>query len=98
MSIEVLGSVYIISAILFVFGLKLMSSPATAVRGNLLSSVGMLMAVLITLTSKEILDYRYLAGAAILGAVVGVIAAQRVAMTGMPATSSNRVKNGSSSS
>ncbi len=84
MSIEVLGSVYIISAILFVFGLKLMSSPATAVRGNLLSSVGMLMAVLITLTSKEILDYRYLAGAAILGAVVGVIAAQRVAMTGMP--------------
>ncbi|EMI27021.1 NAD(P)(+) transhydrogenase (Re/Si-specific) subunit beta [Rhodopirellula europaea] len=84
MSIEVLGSVYIISAILFVFGLKLMSSPATAVRGNMLSSVGMLMAVLITLTSKEILDYRYLAGAAVLGAVVGVIAAQRVAMTGMP--------------
>ncbi|PHQ33191.1 NAD(P)(+) transhydrogenase (Re/Si-specific) subunit beta [Rhodopirellula bahusiensis] len=84
MSIEVLGSVYILAAILFVFGLKLMSSPATAVRGNLLSSVGMLMAVLITLTSKEILDYRYLAGAAILGAVVGAIAARRVAMTGMP--------------
>ncbi|KLU06698.1 NAD(P) transhydrogenase subunit beta [Rhodopirellula islandica] len=84
MSVEVLGSVYILAAILFVFGLKLMSSPATAVRGNLLSSVGMLMAVLITLTSKEILDYRYLAGAAILGAVVGVISARRVAMTGMP--------------
>jgi NAD(P) transhydrogenase subunit beta len=84
MSIEVLGSVYILAAILFVFGLKLMSSPATAVRGNLLSSVGMLLAVLITLTSKEILDYRYLAGAAILGAVVGAIAARRVAMTGMP--------------
>ncbi|WDQ16759.1 NAD(P)(+) transhydrogenase (Re/Si-specific) subunit beta [Rhodopirellula sp. P2] len=84
MSVEVLGSVYILAAILFVFGLKLMSSPATAVRGNLLSSIGMLMAVLITLTSKEILDYRYLAGAAILGAVVGVISARRVAMTGMP--------------
>ncbi|MFG0267410.1 MAG: NAD(P)(+) transhydrogenase (Re/Si-specific) subunit beta [Rhodopirellula sp. JB055] len=84
MSMEVLGSVYILAAILFVFGLKLMSSPATAVRGNLLSSVGMLLAVLITLTSKEILDYRYLVGAAVLGAVVGAIAARRVAMTSMP--------------
>ena len=84
MSIEVLGAVYIIAAILFVFGLKLMGSPATAVRGNLLSSIGMLIAVVITLVSKEIIDYRYIAGAAILGAVVGAITARRVAMTGMP--------------
>ncbi len=84
MSPEVLGGVYIVAAILFVFGLKLMSSPATAVRGNWLSSVGMLIAVVITLLSKEIIDYRYIAGAAILGAVVGAIAARRVAMTGMP--------------
>ncbi len=84
MSAEVLGAVYILAAILFVFGLKLMSSPATAVRGNLLSSVGMLLAVLITLFSKEILDFRYLGGAAVLGAIVGVVTARRVAMTGMP--------------
>ena len=84
MSPEILGGVYIVAAILFVFGLKQMSSPATAVRGNLLSSVGMLIAVVITLLSKEIIDYRFVAVSAGLGAVVGAIAARRVAMTGMP--------------
>lgn len=84
MSPEILGGVYIVAAILFVFGLKQMGSPATAVRGNLLSSVGMLIAVVITLLSKEIIDYRFVAVSAGLGAVVGAIAARRVAMTGMP--------------
>ena len=84
MSPEILGAVYILAAILFVFGLKLLGSPATAVRGNLLSSIGMLIAVVITLLSKEIIDYRYIAASAILGGVVGAIAARRVAMTGMP--------------
>ena len=84
MSPEILGAVYILAAILFVFGLKLMSSPATAVRGNLLSTIGMLIAILITLVSREIVDYRYIAAAVILGSVVGAIAARRVAMTGMP--------------
>ena len=37
--------IYIASAILFIFGLKMMSRPTTAVRGNLLSAVGMGLAI-----------------------------------------------------
>ncbi|EMI44231.1 NAD(P)(+) transhydrogenase (Re/Si-specific) subunit beta [Rhodopirellula sp. SWK7] len=84
MSPELIGAVYILSAILFVYGLKLLSSPATAVRGNQLSSLGMLVAVVVTLGSREIIDFRWIAVAAVLGTIVGAVAARRVAMTGMP--------------
>ncbi|MFG0256221.1 MAG: NAD(P)(+) transhydrogenase (Re/Si-specific) subunit beta, partial [Rhodopirellula sp. JB053] len=84
MSPEWIGAVYIVSAVLFVFGLKLLSSPATAVRGNQLSSLGMLVAVVVTLASKEIIDFRWIAVAAVLGTIIGAVAARRVAMTGMP--------------
>ncbi|TWU11091.1 NAD(P)(+) transhydrogenase (Re/Si-specific) subunit beta [Allorhodopirellula heiligendammensis] len=84
MSEELIGAAYIVSAILFIFGLKLLGSPATAVRGNQLSALGMLVAVVVTLGSHEIIDYRWIGVAAVLGAIVGVVSAQRVAMTGMP--------------
>ena len=75
---------YILAAALFVFGLKQLSSPATAVRGNLLSASGMLIAVVVTLFSQGILEFQWMAVAAILGALIGALAAQRVAMTAMP--------------
>ena len=50
---------YIASSILFIVGLKMLGSPDTARRGNLLSSSGMLLAVLITLLDQNIIDYRY---------------------------------------
>ena len=75
---------YILAAALFVFGLKQLSSPATAVRGNLLSASGMLIAVVVTLSSQGILEFQWIAVAAILGALIGALAAQRVAMTAMP--------------
>ena len=46
---------YILSAALFIFGLKQLGSPATAVRGNLLSAIAMFVAILVTLFSKDIL-------------------------------------------
>ena len=39
--------VYIVSAVLFIFGLKMLSSPATARNGNLISALGMLLAVVV---------------------------------------------------
>jgi NAD(P) transhydrogenase subunit beta len=84
MSAELINGIYIIAAVLFVFGLKGLSSPATAVRGNLLSAVGMLIAVLVTLVSREIIEYQWIAAAAVLGAIVGAVAAQKIAMTSMP--------------
>jgi H+-translocating NAD(P) transhydrogenase subunit beta len=75
---------YIVAAVLFVFGLKMLGSPATARRGNLLSSIGMLIAVLVTLVSRGMVEYQYLAIAALIGAVIGILAARLIAMTSMP--------------
>ena len=84
MSQELINVFYIVAAALFVFGLKQLSSPATAVRGNLLSAVGMLIAVVVTLFSQGVLEFQWMAVAAIVGALIGALAAQRVAMTAMP--------------
>ena len=84
MSIELINVWYIVAAALFVFGLKQLGSPATAVRGNLLSSVGMLLAVAATLFNAEVLTFEWIIGAAILGAIIGFVAAEKVAMTSMP--------------
>ena len=84
MSIELINVWYIVAAALFVFGLKQLGSPATAVRGNLLSSVCMLLAVAATLFNAEVLTFEWIIGAAILGAIIGFVAAEKVAMTSMP--------------
>ena len=64
--------------------MKQLGSPATAVRGNLLSSVGMFIAVVVTLFNQEILSFQWIIVAAIVGAIIGAVAAQKVAMTSMP--------------
>ena len=84
MTLELINVWYIVAAALFVFGLKQLGSPATAVRGNLLSAIGMLIAVVVTLFSQEILEFRWILVAVAVGALIGAVVAQRVAMTGMP--------------
>ena len=71
---------YVVAAALFIFGLKQLGSPATAVRGNILSSVAMVIAVGVTLFNKEILSFQLILIAAAVGAVIGAIAAQKVEM------------------
>ena len=75
---------YIVSAALFVFGLKMLGSPATARRGNLLSSMGMLIAVCAGLSAEGIVSYEYIALGVAMGAIIGALAARLVAMTAMP--------------
>ncbi len=74
---------YIASGALFILGLKMLSSPATARRGNLLSALGMLVAVVVTLLGQG-LDYKWIILGMAIGTVVGVIAAIKVEMTSMP--------------
>jgi len=62
----------------------MLGSPETARRGNLLSSSGMLLAVVVTLLDQNIIDYRYIAGALLAGSLVGYFAATKVKMTSMP--------------
>jgi NAD(P) transhydrogenase subunit beta len=85
MNIELLANLsYIVSAALFIFGLKLLGSPATARRGNMFSSLGMLIAIVAGLTAEGIVSYEYIAGGMVLGAIIGSVAARLVGMTSMP--------------
>jgi NAD(P) transhydrogenase subunit beta len=84
MSEPLINSTYIVAAALLIYGLKLLSSPATAVRGNLLSAVGMFIAVVFTLFSRQIVELHWIAAGVIAGSIIGALAAQRVPMTSMP--------------
>jgi NAD(P) transhydrogenase subunit beta len=75
---------YIVAAALFVFGLKQLGSPATARRGNMISSLGMLLAIVAALLDQGIVDYKWIALGFVVGGAVGAAAARLVAMTSMP--------------
>ena len=85
MSIDLIANLaYILAAALFIFGLKMLGSPATAKRGNLLSSTAMLIAVVSGLISADVVSYEIIVGGMLVGGVVGALAARLVAMTSMP--------------
>jgi NAD(P) transhydrogenase subunit beta len=75
--------VYVVSAALFVFGLKMLSSPATARRGNMISALGMLIAVVVTLLAQG-MDYRWILIGVLIGSAIGSTGAYMVKMTAMP--------------
>ncbi len=75
---------YLVAAVLFVLGIKGLTKPKTAVRGNLLSATGMLIAVVVTLIDKNIVSFDMIIGGAVLGGVIGFILAKKVQMTAMP--------------
>ena len=75
---------YLIASSLFVFGLKDLSHPRTAMRGNLLGALGMLIAVVVTLFDKQILSFEIIFAGIIVGSAAGVIIAQKAPMTAVP--------------
>ena len=75
---------YIVAAVLFIYGLKLLGHPSTARKGNQLSAVGMLIAVVVTLLDQNILSYGWIVVGILVGSGIGAYAARKVEMTGMP--------------
>ena len=75
---------YLAAAVLFILGLKRLSSPATARGGNAMASFGMLIAIVATLIFGQILSFTGIIIAMIVGSLVGAIAAKTVKMTQMP--------------
>ncbi|MBN1590984.1 MAG: NAD(P)(+) transhydrogenase (Re/Si-specific) subunit beta [Pirellulales bacterium] len=75
---------YLISAVLFILGIKGLTHPKTAVRGNLLGAMGMLVAVVVTLVSQEIVGYWMIVLGLAVGATVGGVLAVKIEMTAMP--------------
>jgi len=74
---------YLVASVMFVFGIKGMTHPRTAVRGNLVSALAMLIAVVVTLLLGGLSYWVILAGL-VVGASVGAFLAVKVEMTGMP--------------
>ena len=75
---------YLLAAVLFIVGLKRLSSPATARSGNLMGATAMLIAVVVTLIDREVLDYAQIGAGMIVGAAAGAVLARTIKMTAMP--------------
>ncbi len=75
---------YLVASVLFILGLKGLTHPKTAVRGNLLGATGMLLAVLLTLTNQRIISYEWIILGLIVGGVIGAVLAIKIEMTSMP--------------
>jgi NAD(P) transhydrogenase subunit beta len=81
---SVIAISYIVAAVLFIFGLKQLTSPSTARSGNRLAAVGMALALAVTLLDRQIVSYWTIALGTLIGAVMGVYFARTVQMTAMP--------------
>jgi NAD(P) transhydrogenase subunit beta len=90
MESNVLTICYLIGSVTFILGLKMLSNPATARRGNLIAAFGMSIAILGTIflysddAGNKLHNYGWIFGAILIGGVVGVFAAKKVKMTAMP--------------
>ena len=74
---------YLIAAVLFMFGLKGLAHPRTAVRGNRMAALGMIFAIAATLLSGKF-EWHYVVLGVAIGSVLGAVAAMKVKMTAMP--------------
>ncbi len=82
--LNVTNAFYIVASILFILGLKRLAHPSTARTGNRMAAVAMLIAVVVTLIDREIVQVPWIITGIIIGALVGAVLARRVQMTAMP--------------
>ena len=75
---------YLVAAVFFILGLKFLSTPRTARRGNVVAAVGMLVAIVATLADERVVSYGWIAVGMAIGTAIGAVSAQRVRMTAMP--------------
>ena len=81
---EIINLAYLVAGVLFILGLKGLTHPRTAVRGNLLGALGMLVAVAVTLVHQDVLSYTLIFVGLAVGAAIGVVLAIKIEMTAMP--------------
>jgi NAD(P) transhydrogenase subunit beta len=90
MSISLLLLSYLIGSVTFIVGLKMLSHPATARRGNLVAAAGMLLAILGTLflyrddSGRSLHNYGWIFAGIVIGGAIGAVGARKVKMTAMP--------------
>jgi NAD(P) transhydrogenase subunit beta len=84
MKTQIIDLIYLLAAVLFILGLKRLTSPATARAGNQMAAVGMFIAAVATLFIQQILTPVEMIVGLVVGGTIGAILARKVAMTGMP--------------
>lgn len=91
MGVHLLTICYLIGSITFIIGLKMLSNPATARKGNLLAAFGMGIAIFGTIflytnseTGEQLGNYPWIFGGLLIGGIIGTLAAKKVKMTAMP--------------
>ena len=84
MNANIVDFIYLVAGILFILGIKGLTKPKTAVRGNMLSALGMLLAVVVTLINIETIDFSYIVAGVLVGGTIGATMALRIQMTSMP--------------
>jgi NAD(P) transhydrogenase subunit beta len=82
--ITLINFAYLVASVLFILGLKGLTHPRTAVRGNTLGALAMLLAVLATLLDQRILSFEYILIGVVVGLLIGVAFAAKIPMTSMP--------------
>jgi NAD(P) transhydrogenase subunit beta len=75
---------YLLAAVLFILGLKMLGSPRTARRGNAIAATGMLLAIVVTLIDQDIVNWGTIVAGVLVGSLIGGFLAIRVQMTAMP--------------
>ena len=84
MQLTLINFAYLVASVLFILGLKGLTHPRTAVRGNLLGALGMLLAVVVTLLDQRVVTFEYILAGIVVGALIGSAFAARIPMTSMP--------------
>ncbi|MEO7960770.1 MAG: NAD(P)(+) transhydrogenase (Re/Si-specific) subunit beta [Ginsengibacter sp.] len=89
MSISILTICYLLASVTFILGLKMLSSPGTARKGNLIAAAGMAIAIAATIflyehDGEKLSNYEWIFGGLIIGSIIGTITARKVKMTAMP--------------
>ncbi len=84
MTITLINVTYLVASILFILGLKGLTHPRTAVRGNLMGGAAMLLAVVVTLLDRNIVSFQMILLGVVLGSAFGAIVALKIQMTAMP--------------
>ena len=69
---------YLAAAVLFILGIKGMTTPKTAVRGNQLSATGMLIAVIVALLDNNVVSYEYIIIGVLIGGAIGALLAKKL--------------------